>query len=148
MKNFDNDQKQILGRLLKVVNIFTWNHWQTSSSNVKLPNLIMSLSLWSKSLKIGKHLIFMTLRKCTFLVRSTKLKRAHGPPLFFTFFKSNDPNTRKNTTLFNFQFVIKSFLGMFNVLNLDLSDLWLRDLGAYLNRQVEVRRLQVAQESR
>ena len=46
-----------------------------------------------------------------------------------------------NTTLFNFQFVIKSFSGVFNVLNLDLSDLWLRGLGAYLNRQVEVRKL-------
>ena len=32
--------------------------------------------------------------------------------------------------------------------HLDLSNLWLRGLGAYLNRQVEVRRLQVIQESR
>ena len=34
------------------------------------------------------------------------------------------------------------------VWNFDLSDLWMRGLGAYLNRQVEVRRLQIIQESR
>ena len=38
------------------------------------------------------------------------------PRFSLHFFKSNDPSTRKNTTFFNFQCVIKSFSGVSNVL--------------------------------
>ena len=39
------------------------------------------------------------------------------PHFSLHFFKSNDPNARKNTTFFNFLFAIKSFSGVFNGLN-------------------------------
>ena len=71
-------------------------------------------------IKISKNIKthhFMIFRKWAFSGGSTKLTRAHVPPLFFAFFsKSYDPNIRKNTTFFNVQFVIEKFLRVFNVL--------------------------------
>ena len=58
----------------------------------------------------------MILRKWTFFRGGPQNLNEHMDPHFsLHFFKSNDPSTRKNTTFFNFQFVIKSFSGVFNV---------------------------------
>ena len=76
----------------------------------------MSLFLRSKLSEIHKHLFFMILVKWAFLGGSIKLKRVHELPIFFTFFKSYDPNIRKKDNFLTFQFVIKIAQGVFNVL--------------------------------
>ena len=71
-------KKQILGKLMKAVNNFTWNYWQTQSSNVKVFDMIISLSLWSKLLKIWKKTHF---HENGHLKGVPEIKRGHAAPL-------------------------------------------------------------------
>ena len=76
------------------------------------------LIVCSKLLKRRKHLIFMILRKRHFRgTHNTETK--HMDPHFYLlfFFKSNDPNMREKNFFFNFQLMLKSSSGVFNILN-------------------------------
>ena len=76
---------------------------------------IFRICIWSKILKIWKHLIFIVSRKGAFL---GVCKQAHGPPLFLYIFQTIWPKYwKKDNFFFIFQFVMKSASGVFNVLN-------------------------------